>query len=179
MPADISGLELKPLERLEGDIQAPGVPQPPPIPGTYVGSAPDTFEYSATKNGDLMVTLGAVKIVAPTNAGFELKFQRASSKTYKNRNSSPAIDYLRACGITTIPGSNDELVALVESTAGKPFQFDLDWEAYDKDDQTSIEGYENFPDDGKDGKAFYVKNPNTGNNLRARARIRRFRTAGA
>jgi len=176
---DISQLSLQEPDPVEwGEYQVGGVPIAPPPAGTYTGSAPDKIDFTATNAGKLMAIVDPIKIIGPTNAGEEIRFTRVSTARYKNRNGSPAGDYLKACGVNpTGPLTNEDYVNLFESTAGRPFQFDLDWEAYDKEDGFSLEGMENFPDDGKGGKSFYVVNPSTGNKLRARARVRRFRPA--
>lgn len=175
--SDISQLALNEPDQLDWDgYQTAGVGKPIPPAGTYTGVAPEKFEYQA-KDGKLVAIIDPIKIVGPSNSGYELRFTRVSTKKYSNRNASPAGDYLKSQGVLSRPGTNQDYVDAIEATANRPFQFDLDWEAYDKEDGWQLSGMENFPDNGTGGRVTYVTNPNTGNKVYARARIRRFRPA--
>lgn len=180
MSLDVSQLNLQAPDPIEWDqYQEAGSPQAPPIAGTYTGAV-EKIDITATKEGKLMFVLDPVTIVGPTASGEQVRFTKVSTKKYKNRNASPAGDYLRAHGIVlTHNPSNEEYVTLFESTVGKPFNFDLDWEAYDKEDQTSFEGMETFPVNPDGTRNFFITNPSTGNRVRARARVRRFKSAVA
>lgn len=178
MSADISQLNLTEADPVNFDTyEAPSSgPKAPPAAGTYQGTAPDKFEFEAGKEGQLIVKMDPITIVGPTSSGAQVRFTRVSAKKYSNRNASPLGDYLKAQGISLSGNpSPQDLADAVEQTAGRPFTFDLDWEGYDKEaGETVYRSMDEFPDDGKGGKAFIVKTQ-SGSTIRANARIKRFR----
>ncbi len=179
MSYDISQLNLQPVETPDFDsYEAPssGSGGAPPPAGTYQGTAPDKFEFTAGNAGQLIVSLDPITIIGPTNAGKQVRFSRVSAKKYSNRNASPLGDYLKSQGVQlTGQPSPQDLADAVERTAGRPFTFDLDWEGYDKEaGETVFRSMDEFPDDGKGGKQYIVKLP-SGATVRANARIKRFR----
>ena len=106
-------------------------------------------------------------IVGPTNEGYELKFNsgRISAKTYsrtdrktgETKTVSQLSDFLRAVGYTgTVPGDAQGQADLVEMQAGKTFDAQLDWVAYDPSTQREVAGMENFPSDGNGGYVPYL-----------------------
>lgn len=173
---DISQLNLNEPDQVDWaayQTASAGSGKPLPPAGTYTGVA-EKFEYQS-KDGKLVVLADPIKIVAPTNAGYDLRFTRISSKKYSNRNASPLGDYLKAQASLAQPRSNQDYVDAVEQTVGRPFQFQLDWEAYDKETgETLARTMADFPDDGQGGKQRFITNPATGNKVWANARIKRF-----
>jgi len=146
-----------------------GYQPPPPAldangkPIVYQGKAvvsqdeePDTF-------GDdggvyLQFKLDPLTIIGPTNAGYEIKFTRASVRPYtvlgadgkrvpKKGNPNKLADYLKAAGATAKPQLNSEYIAAVNLVKSKPFSFVVDWEARNSDTGEKIKGYNAFPDD--------------------------------
>lgn len=177
---DISQLNLDTPDQIDWDnFQTAGTGTGKPIPpaGTYSGAAPDTFQYQA-KDGKLVVLADPITILGPSNAGYQVRFTRISTKKYSNRNASPAGDYLKAQAVAAKPMSNEDYLDAFEQTKGRPFEFDLDWEAYDKETgETLARTMADFPDDGRGGKQRFIVNPATGNKVWANPRIKRFRPA--
>jgi len=179
MSTDISQLNLQEPDQIDWagyQLQSTGGGKAIPPAGTYQGAAPSTFDYQ-DKDGKLVVLMDPITILGPTNAGYALRFTRVSTKKYSNRNASPAGDYLKAQGVPSQPRTNQDYVDAVESTAGRPFQFDLDWEAWDKETQETLaKGMDAFPDNATGGKQPFIVTAD-GRKVWANARIKRFRPA--
>lgn len=145
----IAGIDLAAWDPIEGEVEDGGknfVSLPPE--GKYFGTAPIITDeaFGRTQQNYPNVNIDPITILGPDGKeGYKVRFTRLSSKKYSNRNSSQVIDYLRACGISQVPTSEDSMKQLVKATSGKTFQFVLQWEAYDKATQESIKGEESFP----------------------------------
>lgn len=72
---------------------------------------------------------------------------KVSAKPFKRDNVtvSQVGDYLRACGFRGTLQDEQAIADAVESTAGVVYECKLDWRAYNKRTQWSIEGMERFP----------------------------------
>ena len=190
--ADISALSnLQSTEPLDWDKYADSKESPtPPRKGRYQLQAPPSFAFSATTAGYLQAQIDP-KVAGPTDAGYEIKFQRVSAKPFKRSGVtvSQMGDYLRAVGITQRPQTPQEQADAVEATAGRIYQADLDWEAYCKGCKFTLKGMENFPTDESGKPSPWAKCPNckqTGDDgkvtpvsLRANVRIDRFVSAAS
>ncbi|MCA1841476.1 MAG: hypothetical protein LC723_14340 [Actinobacteria bacterium] len=160
--ADISSLgnivSAEPVD-LSGLVPAgPGFPRA----GRYVLQVPEDlgFEgtFSTTKAGHLSAEINPV-IVGPTGEGFKVRFVKMSAKTYerKGKSTSQIAEFLAACGVRgTLTGDPSQTVDAVLSTAGRRFEAQLDWRAWNKATQTETEGMENFPQDGAGNYLPYV-----------------------
>lgn len=181
--ADISALgQLKPIEPLSmaeysDNKEFTAIPKA----GRYLVQAPDSFPSAAfgrTKKGDLSAQIDPT-IIGPTNEGFKLRFVKVSAKPFKRggKTVSQLGDYLRAVGLNTGVLSDEQALAdAVESTANRSYEVDIDWRAYNKDTQYSLEGMERFPSDGNGGYLPYTEDPNqkdeqTGLPVRLRAQL--------
>lgn len=165
--ADISALgNLQPVEPLDLDNYADTKEYfELPKKGVYTAQAPSSFPSEAFQraktSGALTVSVDPT-IVGPTNAGYKVRFTRPSAKQYKRSGAtvSQVGDYLRAFGIKGRVSNEQELADLVETTANRTFQVELDWKAFNTSTGLSIEGMENFPSDGNGGHLPYVIDPN-------------------
>jgi hypothetical protein len=158
-------MSMKELDPIDFDNYDDGGPKDyaPPAEGKYFAQAPIITDesFSKTQEGYGKVEISPIKILDPAANGYEVKFTRLSFKKYAKREGSPAIDFLRACGIVARPKTNDELKQLLKSASGRKFQFGLQWEAYNKDSKESIKGQANFPPDPQDAtkRLPYVVDP--------------------
>lgn len=143
--ADISGLNLKAPERIEGPYQDKGEYTPPPNEGVYTLQAPDKFEFKGDKNGNMGATIQVRIVEGQQGAGYTL-YSYISTMKSKFRAGNTACDYLRAHGIEVVPETNQQYADLIESTAGRVFQASTIWEAYDSEaDETVLKGQDQFP----------------------------------
>src|SRR5258708_25175155 len=164
---DISALgELRPVAQLDlenyiDNKEFSAIPKA----GRYTVQAPAEFPSSAfsrTKKGDFSAQVDPT-IIGPTNEGFKLRFVKVSAKDYKRNGKtvSQLGDYLRATGLNTGKLADEQAFAdAVEATANRTYEVDLDWRAYSKETQFSIEGMERFPSDGDGGHLPYTTDPN-------------------
>lgn len=180
--ADISALgEMKQIEPLDLDAYADnkeftGIPKS----GRYTVQAPDNFPPSAfgrTRKGDLSAQIDP-KIVGPTNEGYTIRFTKVSAKPFKRGNVtvSQLGDYLRAAGVTGKVTDEQVAADLVEQTANRVYEVDVDWRAYNTKTGFSLEGMERFPSDGNGGHLPWTEDPNakdeqTGEPVRLRANL--------
>lgn len=196
--ADLSALgQLNEIQQLDGANYADNKEKDFRLApkGVYTLQAPASFPQAAfgrTKNGDLSIQIDPT-IVAPTNEGYTVRFQKVSAKTFE-RDGKPAsqvADYLRACGWKGRISDPQSIADAVEATAGAVYQAKLDWRAYNKRTGFSLQGMERFPKlpDGtyqsyvidpqevdveasaKAGKQVGKKDPETGKELRVYANI--------
>lgn len=126
----------------------------PPEPGRYYGQVPliTDANFGSTNAGYLKFKLDPITIVnSPEGNGYQIKFTSLSAKKYSNREGSQIMDFLRACGVAARPSSNAELMALLKSTSGKIFQFELTWRGYDKATDTEFK-LDDFQIDDVTGK---------------------------
>jgi hypothetical protein len=178
--ADISQLgTLAAPDPIEGgwdNYQDGGQGRPVPPAGKYFGRAPDTFEFSKTREDQLQVLIDPVIIVQADEVSndYPVRFTRASAKKFPRRNGSMMGDYLRAHGSAARPESPQDYADAVEETAGRVFPFVADWEAYCKECQTSIKGMSNFPADGNGGHSPRTKCSGCEKPLYANLRINYF-----
>lgn len=154
--ADIAAMDLveaDPINYEEYQEQTGFQSYAPPPEGKYTAKAPIFTEeaFGATKEGYLKVTVDPIEIIGPTNAGYKIRYQMPlSAKKYSNREGNSIIDFLRAVGLAIRPKTNAEYVSAVKMASGRPFQFGLVWEAYNKDTQETTKGESNFPPDPQD-----------------------------
>lgn len=144
---------------------------PPPAKGpdgqyiAYTGVAKSIGVEEAYPEKDdagqtyLTIQLNDLQIADPGKyQGYELKFTKAGRKPYtvagpdgkrvpKKGNPSKLGDYLRAVNSQGKPQTNAEFLATAKQSAGRKFQFTIDWEARNKDTGEVIKGYDAFPDD--------------------------------
>lgn len=143
--------------------------------------APDTFPSSAfgrTQKGAFSAQVDPT-IVGPSNEGFKLRFIKVSAKDFQRNGKvvSQLTDYLRACGQATGRLTDEQQLAdAIEATANSTYEVMIDWRAYNKDTQYSLEGMERFPSDGNGGFLPWTtdpnaKNPETGEPVRLRAQL--------
>lgn len=181
--ADISALgELKQIEPLDLANYADNKEFTAiPAKGRYVVQAPPEFPSSAfsrTKAGALSAQIDPA-IVGPVNEGFRLRFIKVSAKPFKRNGKtvSQATDYLRATGLNSGVLADEAAIAdAIEQTANRTYEVELDWRAYNKDTQYSLEGMERFPSDGNGGYLPWTTDPNakdpeTGEPVRLRAQV--------
>tara|TARA_R110000868_G_scaffold408098_1_gene690276 strand:- start:308 stop:913 length:606 start_codon:yes stop_codon:yes gene_type:complete len=160
--ANVAQMDLTPFDILDfdnyedGGSAGPAKSFAPPAEGRYTGrisALPDdgtdvsssTNAFGRTQEGYLKLTLDTIEVLDPAANSYSVRFTRLSSKKYAKRNGSQVLDFLRACGIDARPKSEVELRAILKTAVGRPFQFQLVWEAYNKDTQESTSGSENFP----------------------------------
>lgn len=153
--ADISGLGLKEVDPIDYEneaVSSGGQSFAPPPEGKYTGRVVISDDiFGATTEGYLKASFKEIEIIGTENGkgvGYKIRYQMPLSvKKYKGREGNSFLDFLRAVGFAGRPKSNEEYVAALKSASGKPFQFALYWEAWDKDTQETTKGQENFPPD--------------------------------
>lgn len=159
--ADVAQMNLTPFDILDFDSYeeggGSGKSYAPPAEGRYTGrvvikddgtdTISETNSFGRTAEGYLKLRLDPIEILEASANGYQVRFTNLSSKKYAKRNGSQVYDFLRACGIDARPKNEAELRAALKQASGRPFQFQLIWEAYNKDTQESTSGVENFPKD--------------------------------
>jgi len=151
--ADISALQgLAPVSQIDLDNYATSAPpkrfQLPPR-GEYTLQARSAFPsdaFGVSRSGSLSVQIDPT-IVGPTHEGTELRYTRIYGTVYQRDgvNVSQIGDYLKACGVTGVFATPQDLANAIEQTANLPFRAYLDWEARSKDGSVSVKGMVNFP----------------------------------
>ncbi len=151
--ADLSSLgNLQPIEQLDLDGTYPQAKESSfqlPPKGRYTLSAPDAFPpaaFSRTKAGALSIAIDPT-IVGPTHEGFTVRFTKISAKVFQ-RDGKPASqvgDYLEAVGFQGVLRTEQDVADAVEATAGRDYEANLDWRAYNKRTGWSLERMERFP----------------------------------
>ena len=131
-----------------------------PVKGRYTLRTAESFPaeaFGTSRAGALTVQIDPT-IVGPNSEGRILKYTRISGKSFKRGATSVSQigDYLKSVGVTGTFGNWQQLADAVEQTAGRIFEADLDWRAYDKSTGRTIEGMESFPSDGNGGHVPYV-----------------------
>lgn len=145
---DVSSLGLSEPDQLNWDAyEEGGQSKPLPPAGRYKVVAPAEFkEANFTKgNKGQLVVFTDPTIADGPHKGYQARFQRASTTKYSNREGSPLGDYFKAHGMKVKPTSNAEYVNAVLQTAGRGYEIDVDWNAYDKDTKFSLDGMTKFP----------------------------------
>jgi len=161
--ADVAQMNLNPFDILDFDAYedggaSTGKSYAPPAEGRYTGRVPqlkddgtdtisDANSFGRTAEGYLKVRLDPIEVLDSSANGYQIRFTNLSSKKYAKRNGSQVYDFLRACGIDARPRNEAELRAALKAASGRPFQFQLVWEAYNKDTQETTSGSDNFPKD--------------------------------
>ena len=178
--ADVSQLNLAQPDSINWDeYQDGGKGFAPPPAGRYWGIAPESFTFKPTQERKLMAVIDPITIApGQEGAGYQVRFSNASVKKFEKREGSMLGDYLRSHGIVSQPRTNEEYAALVESTAGRQFEFMLNWEAYCKQCQTTAaKGFKNFPNDGNGGKVSKIKCPHCDTEVYANGKATAFISA--
>lgn len=179
--ADISALGvLEPAAPLDLNQYKSATGFQMPKAGRYTLRSRDSFDataFSRTRAGQLQADI-APTIVGPTNEGQQIRFCKVSAKTFERSGQQVSYigDYLKACGVTgEVPADPQEIANLVESTAGRVFEADLDWEANHYPTGFQVKGMRNFPSDGNGGFQSWVTHPTEkdadGSPLRLRANL--------
>lgn len=157
MMASISELNnVAPTEPVDLGEIAPARKPRFPRQGIYTFRVPDNldpaFTFGTTQAGYRSVEIDPT-IVGPENAGYQVRFQKLSAKTFKEtdkntgavRTTSQVARFLAACGVQGTLATDDDLINAVMSTQGKEFRAVLDWRAYNKRTGQEVEGMKNFP----------------------------------
>jgi hypothetical protein len=120
---------------------------------------PSEYAQDAEGNYLLNFALDPFKVVSDEAKGYLCKFVEVSTKPFTKLvggervpikgNPNSLGNYLRACGLTSKPQTNDQYRLAVKQSLNKRFGFVGDWEARNKDTGEIIKGYINFPDDPK------------------------------
>ena len=150
---DISGLGLQPLspeDRVEygKGYEAGGEYQVPPPEGGYlvqtIGAKLKAHKgfLAFDFTGQIAANAKGEKV----GEGYKVYQSSISIKKYKNRNGSPAGDYLAAHGIvfTNEPNEQDYANAIT-ATVGRTAPFSGQWEGFCKDCEETLEGSAQFP----------------------------------
>ncbi len=157
MCADVAGMDYKAPDQIDYTKWEGGGPKSyaPPPEGRYFATAPifplddDPAVFGRTKNGDLKISLDPIKL---QGVDYTIRFTTLSAKKYSNRESNQIVDFIKACGLNLQPQTEQEYKDAVRQCSGRSFQFNLIWEAYNKDTQeTAARFAKNFPV-GADGK---------------------------
>lgn len=159
---DIAALgELKAIEPLDLENYQDNQKSKFALPrkDTYTLQAPSKFVYGRTTNGDLSVDVSST-VLGPTNEGFQLRFQKISSKPFANQKSISQIgNYLRAFGIKQKFTTEQELIDAIETTAGQNYLAVLDREANHYATGFKLRGEANFPKDANGEPQSWVEHP--------------------
>ena len=148
-----------------------------PKAGIYTLRAPDSFpstSFGATRNNDLSAQIDPT-IVGPTNEGFNIRFTKVSAKAFKRSGVtvSQIGDYLRACGRTgAVPAEPQALADAIAETAGRVYQAELDWRAYNKNTGFQVEGMKNFPKTATGEPQSWIEDPTDKDENGAPVRLR-------
>ena len=153
MTADVVQTNLKPFDAIDfenyKDGGGSGKSFAPPPEGRYTGRVPiikddgtdvfsDTNDFGRTQEGYLKLRLDPITVIDAKD--YQIRFTNLSSKKFKNREGSQVLDLLRSCGIAARPQSEAELRSALKMASNRTFQFQLVWEAYNKDAQESYSG---------------------------------------
>ena len=156
--ADISQFSLEPpdqheWERVEGPSSGGSKRGGTPPEGVVYTARVDTFDFSRpsfkgklSAMFDPLVILGA----AADGTDYEAYYVDVNVELYPWRHGSSASDFLAAHGIDAQPNTNQEWADLIESTAGRTFQFEPRWQGKCKSCKTLYKGMDKWPvkDDG-------------------------------
>lgn len=156
--ADVAMLALCEPEQIDFDNYQDGGESKsfaPPVEGRYTAKAPifkddgtnvisPTNDFGTTQANRMKVRIDPIEMVG---VDYKLKFHSLSIKKYANREGNQILDFLRACGIPVRPKTNQEYREAVKMASGRPFQFGLVWEAWNRDTGETLKGMANFPDD--------------------------------
>lgn len=183
---DISSLNnLNPSEPVDLSAVAPKGPRFP-RKGVYTLQLPETItledNFSETQSGNLAVEIDPV-IVGPSSEGFQVRYVKASAKTYPTTDfktkqkytTSQMAELAASAGIHSFPGDPREQVEIICSLAGAQVRAQLDWRAKNKRTGEVIEGEENFPKNALGEPQPWIEDAEDqdpdGKNIRYRARI--------
>lgn len=137
-----------------------------PVEGRYTLAAPDSFPSSAftrTKAGALSIQIDPT-VVGPTNEGFTIRFVKVSAKPFRRDGKlvSQAGDYLRACGVTGVIRTEQDLADLIEQTAGRVYEAKIVWRAYNTKTAFTLQGMQRFPKLADGTYQSWVEDPTPG-----------------
>jgi len=114
---------------------------------TYQGTFPKDVKVEEDKDGYMQFILDPIVL----KSGYEIRFTRASVKLFerngKKQNANRIGTALKSAQVAARPQTNDEYAAAVKAAAGRPIHFTLDWSAYNKDNNESVDTYMAFPED--------------------------------
>lgn len=150
--ASIANLGLEKQEDLNLDTYSLGGAKSTfPAAGRYTLRVRENFPqeaFGATKDKSALSVQIDPTIVGPTAEGRVLKFTRINGKL-SARKTSQLGDFLKAVGITgVVPGDPQKQADIVETTANRTFEAELDWEVYHQNPDgsiTNVKGMKNFP----------------------------------
>lgn len=186
---DLSNLKLTP-EAVEVNFEeyVDASEFPPPIPEgiyTFVSEVQDAKAglFSASKDKYLVATLKDV-VSGGEFDGASITFDRISNKPFERSGVKVNMmtDFLRATGNTSRPRTHDEYAQAIETSLGRPWKGQVQWEAYcnHKDtleatkDAWSLKGMGNFEAIGTSGQRNPAKScPICGKEVTARSKINR------
>ncbi len=178
MCADVAQLELIEPEQINFDKYEDGNKSfAPPPDGRYFARVPvfpmsdvDSEVWQSTKAGQFMVQVDPLELV---DKSYSVRFTKLSATKYKNREGNAILDFIRGCGLDLRPQTIAEYKQALRQCSGRTVQFGLIWEAYNKADQTTLKGMENFPT-GEDGKPqSWIPDPyEDGKKIYARGKVR-------
>jgi hypothetical protein len=149
--ADLSQLGgLRPVEPVDLETYVPTRKAKFQLPprGTYTLQSPESFPAEAfgrSKSGALSISIDPT-IVGPTNDGFQIRYQKIYSTTWKDKSGrtvSGIGNYLAAHGVKGVLADEQALADAVEATAGRTYEAIIDWNA--RRNGFELKGMENFP----------------------------------
>lgn len=124
----------------------------PPDEGKYIGRIPmltdENLKWTAAGYRKLEFDFDIID-AAPRADGTQpqVRYASFSAKKYSNREGSQLLDLFRSVGVDARPKSWEEYDAICKQLSGRTFQFQLQWEAYNKDSDENVRGQDNFPPD--------------------------------
>lgn len=179
--ADISALgQLEPATPLDLNQYKSATGFQMPKAGRYTLRSRDSFDataFSKTRAGQLQADVNPT-IVGPSSEGMQIRYCNVSAKTFERGGQQVSYigDYLKACGVSgEVPSEPQDIADLIETTASRTFEADLDWEARHTATGFKVAGMRNFPSDGNGGFQSWVTHPTEkdadGSPLRLRANL--------
>lgn len=157
---DTAQMNLKEPEQCDWDSLGKSTWQAPPpaldsngTPIVYYGVAGEIKE-SDPDDGYLQLLIDPIKLVrSGSYDGYQIRFTRASTKPFVKfgttepikGNPNKVANFLRATGVQAKPQTNSEYRASINAAKTKTFAFTVDWNAYNKDNQETVNGYLAFP----------------------------------
>jgi hypothetical protein len=134
----------------------------PPVPVdkegkrlTFEGILPPVFTYEANPAGELVVSADPIVL---KGSDYKIRFTKISGKQFVRDNgakSSFLANFVKAVSKDARPQTWQDYMRLIDTFGRRPFKFTADWEAYDKETQTTVaKGYKNFPLDKKVNDGF-------------------------
>lgn len=168
---DIAQVKLREPEQADWDNWGKGSSYTPPpaakdAAGQFIvyyatvgGATEKASEYAVDDEGNFYLNylLEPFTISDGPAKGYALRFTEVNLKPFTKLVNGERVpvkgnfhslgNYLRACGLTAKPQTNEQYRAAIRASLNKRFPFVGDWEARNKDTGEKIQGYLNFPDD--------------------------------